>query len=154
MLKMKSAVLKAQSHSINPACIDMTPIKNTGRKNNATWGENYTNPYLFHAREIRWSDTLNVGDVMHANLIFRSFKDNRSHLSANDWYTGKEKLKFTEIYFNFTRTWWIGVKTTIIISALINTKSSFETELGIFLSINEWNSFCFKYLWCGCQDWL
>ena len=55
--------------------------------------------------------TLNVRvHVMNANLIFLSFKDYRSienkfnsDPSPNDWYTGKGKLKYSEIYFNYAR---------------------------------------------------
>lgn len=39
---------------------------------------------------------------MNANLIFPSFNYDRSHPTANDWYTGKGELKHTEICFNFT----------------------------------------------------
>lgn len=81
---------------------------------------------------------------MNANLIFRSFKDDRSHQTANDWYTGKGNLKYTEICFNFTTIWWIYFKGSVIISALINTNSSFGTELAILFLINEWNNFVSK----------
>lgn len=82
---------------------------------------------------------------MNANLVLPSFKNDRSHPSTNDWYTGKEKLKYTEIYLNITKIWWIYCKASKIISALIYIKVFIWNKISdFFLSINECNNLVLK----------